>query len=63
MEIPKTLIGVDMSADSFTFTPYDSLSKEYGEAQLVENNLEGLTKLQAYLEEHSMTSSNTVYII
>ena len=63
MQIPQTLIGVDMAADSFTFTCYDTVSKEYAASQVVENNPEGLSRLQAYLDNHAMTPLNTLFCL
>jgi transposase len=52
---------VDISADSFDLTPYDSLHAAYGDCEHFENNPEGFAKLQAYLDTHGMTVTNAVF--
>jgi len=63
MEITQNLIGVDIAADTFALTPYDSGSSKYGRCENFESTPEGLEKLQTYLEDHHMTSSNTVFCL
>lgn len=63
MPLPQNLIGVDMAADSFTMTPYDSVTTLYAKAQTFGNQPGGLEKLHAYLQEHRMDPSNTVFCL
>jgi len=63
MPLPQNLIGVDMAADSFTMTPYNSVTTLYAKAQTFDNQPEGLDKLQTYLQEHGMDSSNTIFCL
>ena len=61
MKIPQVLIGVDIAAESFTLTSHDTISKSYSASQLFQSDPEGLEKLQSYLDDHGMTSSNTAF--
>lgn len=61
MQIPQNLLGVDIAAASFTLTAYDTTSKKYGPAHLFQSDPDGLEKLQAFLDGHTMTTSNTVF--
>jgi len=63
MQVPQNLIGVDMAADSFTFTSYDSISKTYQKHQTLANTPDGLVELQTYLDDHSMTPGNTIFCV
>lgn len=63
MQIVQNLLGVDISADTFALTPYDSVSSEYGKCETFQSDPEGLEKLQAYLETHQMLTSNTVFCL
>jgi transposase len=63
MTITENLVGVDVSADFFDLTAYNSVSSKYSPAEHFESNPEGLEKLQKYLEAHAMTVSNTVFCL
>ena len=63
MTLPKNLIGVDMAADNFALTAYDTVTTNYSKAQTFDNHPEGLGALQSYLDEHQMTPSNTVFCL
>lgn len=63
MPLPQNLLGVDMAAESFTLTAYDTLSRVYSKAQTFSNQPEGLEQLQAYLDQHPMTPSDTVFCL
>ena len=63
MPLPQNLIGVDMAADSFTLTAYDSSTTLYAKDRTFDNQPEGLEKLSAYMDEHQMTPSNTVFCL
>jgi hypothetical protein len=52
MPLPQNLIGVDMAADTFTLTAYNSSTALYAKDRTFGNQPEGLDKLQAYLDEH-----------
>src|ERR1035437_7601393 len=61
MQIPENLVGVDIAAESFTLSVYDTASKKYSPSHFFQSDPEGLEKLQAFLDEHDMTSSNTAF--
>ena len=63
MDITENLIGVDISADFFDLTPYNSVYSKYGDPEHFESNPEGFEKLLGYLEAHAMTVSNTVFCL
>jgi transposase len=61
MQIPENLIGVDIAAESFTLSVYDTAFKKYSPSHFFQSDPEGLEKLQAFLDEQGMTSLNTVF--
>ena len=63
MSLPQNLIGVDMAADTFTLTAYDSATAAYAKDRTFDNHPEGLEKFQVYLDEQAMTPSNTVFCL
>jgi transposase len=63
MPLPKNLIGVDMAADNFALTAYDSEKASYSKAQTFDNDPEGLAALQTYLDQSQMTSSDTIFCL
>jgi len=63
MQLPQHLVGVDMAAESFTLTAYDSVSKVYQKHQTLANTPDGLAELQAHLDEHGMRPANTIFCV
>src|SRR3974390_107436 len=61
MPLVQNILGVDISANSFALTRYNSVSLEYGKCESFQSNPEGLEKLGAYLEANAMFTSNTVF--
>ena len=63
MQLPQYLVGVDMAAESFTFTSYDSVSQSYDKPHTLANTPDGLGELQKYLDDRCMTPADTIFCV
>jgi len=61
MQLPQFVVGVDIAAESFTLSSYDTASQIYSASQFFPSDPEGLEKLQSYLDDHHLSPSNTVF--
>ena len=59
----KLMIGVDMAADSFTWTPYQVFEKTYGIATTHENNPKGFDKIHRWIRNQKMSPDEVVFCL
>ena len=60
MDSKKLIIGIDVSADTFTWTPYDATNKTYGSAMTFPNTPEGFENLTQWVIQQGYTPEQTL---
>jgi len=60
MDSKKLIIGIDVSADTFTWTPYEVTNKTYGSATTFPNTPEGFENLTQWVIQQEYTPEQTL---